>query len=142
LETAIFLAEAAGKQSGGAYFKNELRKFNEDANPDLYRVAYKMATGTGKTVVMAMVIAWQTLNKAANPQDPRFTDEFLVVTPGITIRDRLRVLLPSDPNNYYEERDVVPRRSRHEERPRAADGPPPTACPSEQCVGRYSSIPA
>ena len=62
----------------------------------------------GKTVVMAMLIAWQTLNKLANPQDARFTDAFLVVTPGITIRDRLRVLLPEDPENYYRERDIVP----------------------------------
>ena len=108
LETAIFLTEAASKQSGGSFFENEIRRFNEDANPGLYRVALKMATGTGKTVVMAMIVAWHTLNKAANPQDARFADEFLVVTPGITIRDRLRVLLPSDPNNYYSEWDVIP----------------------------------
>src|SRR5690606_13391286 len=76
--------------------------------PGLFRAAHKMATGTGKTVVMAMIIAWHTLNKAANPQDARFTDRFLVVTPGITIRDRLRVLLPSDPHDYYRERDLVP----------------------------------
>ena len=46
---------------------------------------------------MAMLIAWQALNKLANPQDARFSDTFLIVTPGITIRDRLRVLLPNDP---------------------------------------------
>ncbi|MDI6784451.1 MAG: DEAD/DEAH box helicase family protein, partial [bacterium] len=68
----------------------------------------KLATGTGKTVVMAMLIAWQALNKFANPQDARFTDTFLIVTPGITIRDRLRVLLPNDPQNYYQQRDVLP----------------------------------
>ncbi len=67
-----------------------------------------MATGAGKTVVMAMLIAWHTLNKAANPQDARFSNAFLVVTPGITIRDRLRVLLPNDPHNYYRLRDIVP----------------------------------
>jgi type III restriction enzyme len=67
-----------------------------------------MATGTGKTVVMAMLIAWHTLNKVANPQDRRFGDAFLIVTPGITIRDRLRVLLPSDPDNYYRLLDIVP----------------------------------
>jgi type III restriction enzyme len=55
-------------------------------------MAFKMATGSGKTVVMAMLIAWQSLNKLANPQDKRFSDTFLVVTPGITIRDRLQVL--------------------------------------------------
>ena len=74
-------------------------------------MAFKMATGTGKTVVMAMLIAWQTLNKLANPQDARFSDAFLVVTPGITIRDRLRVLLPEDPENYYRERDIVRRQT-------------------------------
>ncbi len=50
--------------------------------PVLYRIAFKMATGSGKTVVMAMLIAWQTLNKLANPQDARFSDAFLIVTPG------------------------------------------------------------
>jgi type III restriction enzyme len=108
LESAIFLAEAAPKEQRGTYFLNELRRFNDDANPGLLRVANKMATGTGKTVVMAMLIAWQTLNKAANPHDGRFSDAFLIVCPGITIRDRLRVVLPSDPNNYYRERDLVP----------------------------------
>src|SRR3954464_15860406 len=57
---------------------------------------------------MAMLIAWQVLNKRRYPRDNRFTDAFLVVAPGITIRDRLRVLLPSDPNNYYRELDIVP----------------------------------
>lgn len=106
LETAIFMSECAGK-FGAAWIENELRRFNEDANPLLYRTALKMATGSGKTVVMAMLIAWQALNKLANPKDPRFSDTFLIVTPGITIRDRLRVLLPNDPNNYYRQRDVV-----------------------------------
>lgn len=56
----------------------------------------------------ALAIAWHALNKATSPQDSRFTDRFLVVTPGTTIRDRLRVLLPSDPNDYYRKRDRVP----------------------------------
>ena len=107
LETAIYLTEAA-KKMGDAWIENDLREAAEDANPRLFRVSHKMATGTGKTVVMAMLIAWHTLNKAANPQDGRFGDAFLIVSPGITIRDRLRVLLPSDPENYYRQRDVVP----------------------------------
>jgi type III restriction enzyme len=74
----------------------------------LFRSASKMATGSGQTVVMAMRIAWQVLNKRRYPHDKRFTDAFLVVAPGITIRDRLRVLLPSDPNNYYQALDIVP----------------------------------
>jgi len=85
-----------------------LHDANESSNPGLPRIAFKMATGTGKTVVMGMLIAWQALNKLANPQDTRFSDTFLIITPGITIRDRLRVLLPNDPENYYRERDILP----------------------------------
>ena len=108
VETAMWLAEIAGKAGAGRYFLNELERYNQDANPGLFRVAHKMATGTGKTAVMSMIIAWQTLNKAANPHDGRFSDAFLVVAPGITIRDRLRVLFPLDSENYYRGLDVVP----------------------------------
>ncbi|HOZ48842.1 MAG TPA: DEAD/DEAH box helicase family protein [Candidatus Hydrogenedentes bacterium] len=107
LETVIYLAEAA-KKYGDAWMANELHEANAAANPLLYRIAFKMATGSGKTVVMAMLIAWQALNKIANRQDAKFSDTFLIVTPGITIRDRLRVLLPNDPDNYYRQRDVLP----------------------------------
>ena len=107
VETAIYLTEVASKV-GDDWINSLLREEAARHNPGLFRVAHKMATGTGKTVVMAMIIAWHTLNKAANPQDSRFTDRFLIVTPGITIRDRLRVLLPSDPNDYYRERDLIP----------------------------------
>lgn len=79
LETLIYLTEVA-KQQGDTWIENEIRRANEDANPLLYRLACKMATGSGKTVVMSMLIAWQTLNKLANPQDARFTDTFLIVT--------------------------------------------------------------
>lgn len=109
LETAIYLAEvAARKGESGTWILNMLRSWSEEYNPGLLRVAFKMATGSGKTVVMAMLIAWQALNKAASRQDKRFTDAFLLVSPGITIRDRLRVLLPSDPDNYYRRMDLVP----------------------------------
>lgn len=107
LETAIYIAECA-KKYGDAWIENELREANQSANPLLDRIAFKMATGSGKTVVMAMLMAWHTLNKLAAPQDARFSDAFLIVTPGITIRDRLRVLLPNDPENYYAARDIVP----------------------------------
>ncbi len=107
IETAIYLTEVA-RDYGDGWIEEWLKKENEEANQDLFRVAFKMATGSGKTLVMAMLIAWQTLNKSANPQDNRFTDAFLVVTPGITIRDRLRVLLPNDPENYYRLHDLVP----------------------------------
>ena len=107
LETAIYITEVAKKYSD-AWIENAIREANDTSNPGLPRMAFKMATGSGKTVVMAMLIAWHTLNKRANPQDVRFSDTFLIVTPGITIRDRLRVLLPNDPENYYRQRDIVP----------------------------------
>ncbi len=107
LETAIYITEVANKY-GDAWIENAIREANQDANPLLYRIAFKMATGAGKTVVMAMMISWHTLNKLANSQDARFSDAFLIVTPGITIRDRLRVLLPSDPHNFYRQMDIVP----------------------------------
>ena len=107
VETAIYIAEVARKY-GDAWIENDLREANNRSNPGLPRIALKMATGSGKTVVMAMLIAWQALNKLEDRHDARFADAFLLVAPGITIRDRLRVLLPSDPDNYYRQRDVLP----------------------------------
>ena len=72
-----------------------------------------MATGSGKTVVMAMLIAWSVLNKIQNKQDKRFSDAVLAVCPNLTIKERLQVLLPNNPDNYYEEFDVVPRSLLH-----------------------------
>lgn len=72
------------------------------------RLALKLATGAGKTTVMAMLIAWQTINAVRHPGSKKFTRGFLVVTPGLTIRDRLRVLLPNDPDSYYRSREIVP----------------------------------
>lgn len=107
LETAIWITEVAPRY-GEAWVENLLREKNLQSNPLLYRIAIKMATGSGKTVVMAMLIAWLALNKTANSQDARFSDAFLIVTPGITIKDRLRVLLPNDSQNYYKQHDIVP----------------------------------
>jgi len=72
------------------------------------RLALKMATGAGKTTVMAMLIAWQTINAVRRPNSKKFTRGFLIVTPGLTIRDRLRVLYPNDPDSYYQSREIVP----------------------------------
>lgn len=107
VQTAIYLTEVAGR-SGDRWVENHLREKNEAHNPGLYRIAFKMATGSGKTVVMAMLIAWHALNKLADAQDARFGDAFLIVSPGITIKDRLRVLLPTDPQNYYDRWDILP----------------------------------
>lgn len=67
-----------------------------------------LGTGAGKTTVMAMLIAWQTINAVRRPNSKKYTRGFLVVTPGITIRDRLRVLQPNDPDSYYASREIVP----------------------------------
>jgi len=72
------------------------------------RLALNLATGAGKTTVMAMLIAWQTINAVRRPNSNKFTRGFLVVTPGLTIRDRLRVLQPNDPDIYYQSRELVP----------------------------------
>ena len=106
-ETAIFLAEAAGRK-GNPDFRRPLDENNRLHNDGLPRVGLKMATGSGKTVVMAMLIAWQTINKVYSPHDARYAKRFLIITPGITIRDRLRVLNPGDDGNYFRERDLVP----------------------------------
>lgn len=110
LETAIYITEVAAR-AGDQWIANKLRDANDMSNPGLPRLALKMATGTGKTVVMAMLIAWQALNKFASSRDPRFSDTFLIIAPGITIRDRLRVLWPNDPQNYYRQRDIIPSQS-------------------------------
>ena len=109
LETAIWLIEVA-PQAGrvGKRFLEHLINTNHEANPGLSRLALKLATGAGKTTVMAMLIAWQTINAVRRPQSSRFTRGFLVVTPGITIKDRLRVLQPNDPDSYYQSRELVP----------------------------------
>ncbi len=106
-ETAIFLAEVAGRH-GTADYRRRVESENWLHNDGLPRVGLKMATGTGKTVVMAMIIAWQAVNKVMAPNDARFAKRFLVVAPGITIRNRLGVLHPERPDNYYAERDLLP----------------------------------
>ena len=108
VETAIWLTEVAPRSATGRRFVDHLRSANEQANPGLDRLALKLATGAGKTTVMAMLIAWQTINAVRHPTSHRFARGFLVVTPGLTIRDRLRVLQPNDPDSYYRSRELVP----------------------------------
>jgi type III restriction enzyme len=97
-ETLIWLVEAPPAEKQGVV----IPKDNQ-----LTRYACKMATGSGKTVVMGMIIAWQVLNKLANPQDKRFSDAVLIVCPNLTIKERLQVLLPGKSNNYYEKFDLA-----------------------------------
>lgn len=108
VETAIWLIEVASKSKSGKKFLDHLVNANEQANPELLRLALKLATGAGKTTVMAMLIAWQTVNAVRRPNSKKFTRGFLIVAPGLTIRDRLRVLQPNDPDSYYQSRELVP----------------------------------
>ncbi len=108
-ETAIWLTEVAPQIGrNGERFLEHLANANQDANPELMRLALKLATGAGKTTVMAMLIAWQTINAVRRPGSKKFTRGFLIVAPGITIKDRLRVLQPNDPDSYYQSRELVP----------------------------------
>src|SRR5476649_1372088 len=75
---------------------------------DALPISLKLATGAGKTTVMAMIIAWQTINAVRRPGSKHFTRGFLIVAPGLTIKDRLRVLQPNDPDSYYASRELVP----------------------------------
>ena len=120
VETAIWLNEVAGKSNAGQNILNEIseenKKISEDETDQLPRIAFKMATGTGKTVVMAALILYNYFNRQVYRQDTRFADYFLLVAPSITIRDRLHVLKVDQRNkhnraDYYskEERDLVPR---------------------------------
>lgn len=108
VETVIWLTEVARTNPSLKKYWERIKTANTDANPELLRLALKMATGAGKTTVMAMLIAWHTLNKARSRDSRIFSSDFLIVTPGITIRDRLRVLLPSDDQNYYSTSKIVP----------------------------------
>ncbi|MGI1661342.1 BPTD_3080 family restriction endonuclease [Palleronia sp. KMU-117] len=120
VEAAIWLSEVApdmGKR--GQRFLRWLNTANNfavqpegaepsAAAPEILRVAFKLATGAGKTTVMAMLIAWQALNAVRAANSRRFSKGFLVVTPGITIKDRLRVLQPNDPESCYTRLNLVP----------------------------------
>ena len=108
VETIIWLTEVARTQKQYKRFWEHIHGANEQANPELIRLAMKMATGAGKTTVMAMLMAWQVVNAVRSPTSKLFTRGFLIVSPGITIRDRLRVLQPNDPNSYYKSRELIP----------------------------------
>ncbi len=109
VETAIWLTEVAPKIGPtGKKLSAHLSAANEQANPGLARLALKLATGAGKTTVMAMLIAWQTVNAVRRPGSKQFTKGFLIVAPGLTIRDRLRVLQPNDPDSYFKDRELLP----------------------------------
>ncbi len=108
VETAIWLTEVAPQSRNGKRILDHLAAANKDANPELLRLALKLATGAGKTTVMAMLIAWQTINAVRRPAARISRAAFWSVAPGLTIKDRLRVLQPNDPDSYYASRELVP----------------------------------
>jgi type III restriction enzyme len=120
VETILFLNEI---RLSGKYLRfkpavednhlEQLQDLPADADfPPLTRLGCKMATGSGKTVVMAMLIAWAFCNRGKVPSDERFPSAALVVCPNLTIKERLQVLRPENPANYYDEFDLVPARMR------------------------------
>jgi type III restriction enzyme len=102
IETLIWFIEAPDAEKQGITIEGD--------GGDIERLCSKMATGTGKTVVMAMLIAWQIINKVTYRQDTRFSKDILVISPGLTVKNRLQVLNPSAPDedNYYIAFDLIP----------------------------------
>ncbi|MFP4369403.1 MAG: BPTD_3080 family restriction endonuclease, partial [Candidatus Kapaibacterium sp.] len=100
IETLIWLTEAPAAEKVGIDIQGD--------GGDFERWCSKMATGSGKTIIMAMIIAWNFLNKVTNPTDARFSKNALVIAPGLTVKSRLQVLQPSHQKNYYEEFNIVP----------------------------------
>ena len=104
VETIAFLTEA----------RSDLRQGIEvpESGEAYTRWAVKMATGTGKTMVMALLVAWSGLNRIANRNDARFSDQVLVVAPNLTVKDRLSGdggLDPKHPDSLFSQFDLVPR---------------------------------
>ncbi|MBU4274092.1 MAG: DEAD/DEAH box helicase family protein, partial [Planctomycetes bacterium] len=100
IETLIWLFEAPDSEKVGIDIPSDGGEFR--------RICSKMATGSGKTIVMSMLIAWQVLNKATYAKDTRFSKNILVIAPGLTVKNRLQVLIPDSPGNYYDEFNIIP----------------------------------
>jgi type III restriction enzyme len=98
--------------TGGAYFPTLVDLAAESSFNPLRRLGCKMATGSGKTVVMAMLISWAFCNRAQNPQSKEFPNGVFVCCPNLTVKERLQVLRPENPKNYYSEFDIVPEKYR------------------------------
>jgi len=99
IETIIWLAEAPETEKTGIDIQGDGGEFK--------RICTKLCTGGGKTTVMAMLIAWQICNKVSYPQDKRFSKNVFIVAPGITVRERLKVLYIGGAN-YYSDFNIVP----------------------------------
>lgn len=119
VETAIWLNEVAARSNAGQHILSRLRDAQGTVSADpaqqLPRIAYKMATGSGKTVVMGALILYHYFNRRSYRNDTRFADNFLIIAPGVTIRDRLGVLRVDESGarkaervDYYSQRRLVP----------------------------------
>ncbi len=100
METLIWLKEAHDSEKVGITIPDDGGAFQ--------RLCTKMATGSGKTIVMAMLTAWHILNKLSYPKDKRFSKNVLIIAPSLTVKERLAVLKPAAESNYYEQFDIVP----------------------------------
>lgn len=100
IETLMWFAEAPESDRVGIKLPGDGGEF--------LRSCSKMATGSGKTILMSMLIAWHVLNKVTYPQDKRFSKNILVIAPGLTVRNRLEVLVPGSAGNYYSEFQIIP----------------------------------
>ncbi|MCH8330654.1 MAG: DEAD/DEAH box helicase family protein [Bacteroidetes bacterium] len=100
IETLIWLTEAPAADKVGIDIEGD--------GGEIERWCSKMATGSGKTIIMCMIIAWNFLNKVTNPTDTRFSKHALVVAPGLTVKSRLQVLQQTNEENYYDEFNIVP----------------------------------
>ena len=100
IETLMWLTEGPESDRVGIKVPSDGGEFT--------RLCAKMATGSGKTILMAMLIAWQVINKATYPQDKRFSKNILVIAPGLTVRNRLEVLVPGSAGNYFTEFQIIP----------------------------------
>lgn len=100
IETLIWLTEAPDVEKTGIQIPGDGGEFT--------RICTKLCTGGGKTILMAMLIAWQVINKTVYPQDTRFSKNVLVIAPGLTVRNRLGVLNFGGNDNYYEKFHIVP----------------------------------
>jgi type III restriction enzyme len=100
IETLMWLAEAPELDRVGIKIPRDGGAFT--------RLCSKMATGSGKTILMSMLIAWQVLNKVTYPQDKRYSKNILLIAPGLTVRNRLEVLVPGSAGNYYQEFQIIP----------------------------------
>jgi type III restriction enzyme len=100
METLIWIAEAPDADKTGVHIPGD--------GGDFTRLCTKLCTGGGKTIVMAMLIAWQICNKVTYPQDKRFSKNIFIVAPGLTVKTRLQVLHTGGNDNYYTQFEIVP----------------------------------